>query len=67
MIVINAGATVADPRAIVDLVQRSPRWYLVEDSVQIATAYEAQCLGTGILDMEAGSTYVLDEGAVLVI
>ena len=67
MIVSNIWGTTADPRILRDLVQVSPKWYLVEDSTQLATAYEAQNLGTGILTMEAGSTYILDEGSVVII
>ena len=58
----------ADQRTTRDLIQYNPRWYIPSNYNQLATHHEVHNLiGATSLTMESGSTYELDEGAVVII
>lgn len=57
-----------DQRTVRDLMQYSPRSRLPADYTQLATEYEVHNLtGAGEILMDAGSTYLLDEGSTVII
>ncbi|RLB91226.1 MAG: hypothetical protein DRH10_02370 [Deltaproteobacteria bacterium] len=58
----------ADQRTTRDLIQYSPRWYIPADYNQLATHHEVHNLVGAIeVIIEAGGTYEMDEGSIVVI